>query len=153
MATPQLAGVKLLSVDDDPTTQALIAAVFVRHGAIVTTCSSAEEGIAVLAECRFDLVVSDLQMTGLDGYDLVHKLRQMEKSDVTRPLTPTVAVSGNANSPSIKRRFADFQVYMQKPFNPERLVAVLERLVEADGEAVKAGSLAAWESANCHLEN
>jgi hypothetical protein len=45
-----------------------------------------------------------------------------------------------------KRRYADFQVYMKKPFDKSHLVGVIECLVEADGESVTLGSLVGWEA-------
>jgi CheY-like chemotaxis protein len=83
---------------------------------------------------------------GLDGYDLAHALRELETDNLDRKATPTIMISGDAMMPSRKRRFADFQVYMPKPFDRMRLVHVVERLVEADSEAVKAGSLGGWEA-------
>ncbi len=146
MHTSSLTGASVLCIDDDADTLLLLSHILKRHGAKVTTSSSAEHAIARLVDSRFDVVISDIQMPpGLDGYDLAHALRQMEKDDDRRPETPLVAVSGIATSPSAKRRFADFQVYMQKPVDQKRLVHVVKRLVEADGETVKAGSLAQWE--------
>lgn len=146
MNTLTLTGASILCIDDNADVLQLLSHALKRHGATVTTCSSAEQGIAVLAENRFDVVISDIQMPpGMDGYDLAHALRQMERDDLQRPETPMMAVSGIATSPSVKRRFADFQVYMQKPVDQKRLVNVVKRLIEADGEAVKVGSLSRWE--------
>ena len=141
-----LAGLRVLCVDDDADALELLSIVLRRHGATVTTLPSAELAIECLEQNVFQVVVSDLAMPpGLDGYDLAHALRQMEKDDPSRLATPTVAVSGDALTPSPKRRFADFQVYMQKPYEGERLVQIVERLAEADSEAVELGTLAQWE--------
>lgn len=146
MKTSVLAGASVLCIDDSSDVLNFLAHVLKRQGASVTTCRSAEQGIATLVEKRFDVVISDLQMPpGMDGYDLAHALRQLEADDPERQETPAVAVSGNATSPSPKRRFADFQVYMQKPVDQQRLVQVVRRLIEADGAAVKFGSLSEWE--------
>lgn len=142
-----LTGVRILCVDDSADSLELLRHVLVRYGASVTTCISAEAAIEILKKSSFDVMVSDLSMPpGLDGYDLVHALRDMEKQDPDRKATPTVAVSGDAMRASRKRRFADFQVYMPKPANKKRLVYVVERLFEADGEAIEFGSLASWEA-------
>lgn len=137
---------RILCVDDEPFLLTLLRDVLIHYGAHVAICGSAEEGIALLKNERFDVVISDLSMPGLDGYDLVHALREMEVQDLTRHATPTIAVSGDALRPSRKRRYADFQVYMQKPFDQPRLLAVIERLLEADSEVVKFGSLGSWEA-------
>jgi CheY-like chemotaxis protein len=142
-----LIGVHILCVDDSPESLELLRRILVKQGALVTTCTSAESAIAALKESHFDVMVSDLSMPpGLDGYDLVHVLRRMENQDPDRHVTPAIAVSGDAHSPSRKRRFADFQVYMAKPASQKRLVYVVERLLQADGEATEFGSLDNWES-------
>lgn len=141
-----LIGVQILCVDDSPDSLELLRHIFVKQGAHVTTCTSAESAIATLKEAHFDVMVSDLSMPpGLDGYDLVHVLRRMENEDPDRHVTPAVAVSGDAHKPSGKRRFADFQVYLAKPAEKKNLVDVVLRLLEADGEATEFGSLDNWE--------
>lgn len=142
-----LDGVRILCVDDSPDSLELLRHVLARSGAEVTTCVSAEMAIEALKNTTFDVMVSDLSMPpGLDGYDLVHTLRDMELQDPDRHITPTIAVSGDATRASRKRRFADFQVYMLKPADKKRLVYVIERLLEADGEATHYGSLGNWEA-------
>jgi len=142
-----LDGLHILCVDDDPDALELLYIVLARRGARVRTSISGEEAIQVLKNERFDVVVSDLSMTpNFGGYDLVHALRKLERQDPDRPTTPAVAVSADAMKPTNKRRFADFQVYMPKPFDTSRLVRVLDRLAEADGELVKFGSLGLWEA-------
>jgi two-component system CheB/CheR fusion protein len=148
MPSTSLRGIRILCVDDSLDCLEVLRTIFVRHGANVTACNSAEKAIVFLKNERFDVMVSDLSMPpGLDGYDLVHALRKMEDQDLTRQTTPTVAVSGDALRSSRKRRFADFQVYMSKPIDGERLIHVITRLQEADGEAVRLGSLRSWEAA------
>ena len=144
-----LAGVKVLCVDDMPDALNLLALVLRRAGALVTTLTSAETAIQCLRGNFFDVLVSDIKMPpGLDGYDLVHALRKMEKDDSARIATPTLALSADALQHSSKKRFADFQVYMAKPFDQKYLVNIVDRLAEADGEGVKHGTLAAWEHDN-----
>ncbi|MCX6123670.1 MAG: hypothetical protein NTV34_02810, partial [Proteobacteria bacterium] len=67
---------------------------------------------------------------------------------VSRVGTPTLALSPDARKLFKKKRFADFQVYMSKPFDINYLVHIVDRLAVADGEAVKYGTLAAWERDN-----
>ncbi len=141
-----LAGVKVLCVDDQPDALNLLVLVLRRAGALVTAQPSAKQAIECLRGNLFDVLISDLKMPpGMDGYDLVHALRKMEKDDSSRIETPTLALSADALTHSNKKRFADFQVYMAKPFDLKHLVHVVERLAEADGEAVKYGTLSAWE--------
>lgn len=142
-----LSGIRILCVDDSPDMLEFLRRFLARKGAEVTVCASAEDAITTLMNERFDVLISDLSMPpGLDGYDLAHALRGMENENLDRKATPTIMISGDAMLPSRKRRFADFQVYMPKPFDKMRLVHVVERLVEADTEVVKHGSLGNWEA-------
>src|SRR5690606_3555672 len=128
IGTDALLGAPILCVDDSTEALQILPSILSREGARITTCWSAEVAISFLKNERFDVVVSDLSMPpGLDGYDLAHALREMEDKDPTRSTTPSVAVSGDAMQPSRKRRFADFQVYMPKPVNRERLIYVVEQ--------------------------
>ncbi len=147
LATTILSGARVLCVDDSPEVLLMLRTILSQSGANVTACASAEEAILNLSNERFDVVISDLSMPpGLDGYDLVHALREMEAQDPTRKATPTIAVSGDALRASGKRRFADFQVYVAKPARALRLVHIIDRLLEAEGDAVKLGSLDIWEA-------
>ena len=133
--------VRVLCVDDQPDSLLLLSTVLRYHGAIVTVCRSAEDAIEEIERKRFDVIVSDLSMPpGMDGYDFVHELRRFEKESCLKP-TPTVAVSSDVNTPSKKRHFADFQVYMLKPFNHQHLAQIVDRLAEADSAAVRMDTL------------
>ncbi len=146
MNAKALVGVNVLCVDDSPDSLALLTFVLKRSGANVTSCASGADALRETVAHRFHVIISDLCMPpGMDGYDLAHALRANQKAD-GMDSTPTVAVSGDANTPSSKCRFADFQVYMTKPFDQNHLVNIVERLVEADGDAVKAGTLALFDA-------
>jgi CheY-like chemotaxis protein len=142
-----ISGSRILCVDDSPDSLEILRIILIRKGALVTSCASAENALGILANENFDAIVTDLSMPpGLDGYDLAHALRKMEDKDSTRQATPTIAVSSNALRPSRKRRYADFQVYLPKPVDKARLIYIIERLLEADSEVVKLGSLDRWEA-------
>jgi len=142
----ELIGTKILCVDDSADILNILSVVLQSSGATVITSSSAEAAMELLEQHRFDVIISDLNMPpGMDGYDLAHALRKLEDDEPQRDVTPTVMVSGDSHVPSSKRQFADFQVYLGKPFDHTKLVHIVERLVEADGAAVDQGSLAAWE--------
>ena len=140
-----LSGIHILCVDDYQDSLTLLTNVLERHGAEVTQCRSGEHALVLLENMVFDLIISDLSMPpGMDGYDLVHILRKMELGG--RSPTPTIALSGQARLGSPKKCFADFQVYLSKPFDRAHLVDVARRLAEADGDAVGAGSLELYDT-------
>lgn len=146
-ASLPLSGARILCVDDCPAALEYLRSIFAEAGAQVIVAKSAEDAIKLLEKERFDLLFSDLSMApGLDGYDLVHALRDMEANDAERQPTPTAAVSGDATRPSRKRRFADFQVYLSKPVSIQKLLKTALRLLDAAEESVELGSLRLWEA-------
>ena len=147
-----LSGVRILCVDDNKDILMLLETIFSVSGAKVTKCLSAEAAITQLHLHVFDVIVSDLSMPpGLDGYDLAHALRDMQRNEESP--TPAMALSADAHQESPKKRFGDFQVYLSKPFDRKRLVDIVKRLADADGEAVKAGSLSQYETDLATVEN
>jgi len=71
-----IAGVRVLLVDDHPDVLEAHARLLAERGAEVVTAESAEAAIALLHEQRFDVLLSDLGMPGMGGYDLIRHVRQ-----------------------------------------------------------------------------
>src|SRR2546428_10199178 len=90
----ELDGVHVLVVEDKDAARHLIASVLTYHGANVHAASGAVEALTVLQTMRVDVVVSDLSMPGLTGYDLLHKLR--EQPHQRRRPTPVIALTAFA---------------------------------------------------------
>jgi CheY-like chemotaxis protein len=76
-----LAGLKVLCVDDCESALFLVSSVLKRNGAQVTACSSAQEALTQIRAKKFDVIVSDLSMPDMDGYDLAHQLRAGEMAE------------------------------------------------------------------------
>ena len=72
-----LAGIRVLVVDDVDDARELIKRVLVECDAEVTTAGSAEEGLSVLATCESDVLVSDIGMPDVDGYEFLRRLRAL----------------------------------------------------------------------------
>lgn len=80
---------RALLVDDSPTTRATLAAILRREGVVPETARNAEEALAAARRTRFDLVLSDVMMPGMNGFRLS---RAIEKE--TGRHIPFVAYSG-----------------------------------------------------------
>ncbi len=80
-----LKGIRVLVVDDDADTREFIAFLLEQQGAIVAIAASANEALAMMAQSKPDLLLSDLGMPEVDGYALIRKLRAMpDESKVDR---------------------------------------------------------------------
>src|SRR5438093_5227776 len=86
-----LAGIRVIVVDNDPAAVDLIAEVLTRAGGDVRGCASAETALQALGQWRPDVLVSDLEMPGLDGYTLIRQVRALPPEQGGK--TPAVALT------------------------------------------------------------
>ncbi|MFL6282989.1 MAG: PAS domain S-box protein, partial [Pyrinomonadaceae bacterium] len=73
---PSLEGLHILVLDDEVDICEVVAAVLTRCGARVTTAASAAEALEAVAAADFDLIVSDIGMPGVDGYEFIRRVRE-----------------------------------------------------------------------------
>ena len=114
---PLLAGTILVS-DDDPASRDALVAVLARAGFSCRSAPSAAEALALLAECEFDLIVTDINMPGNAGLEMVRTLSEREGSP------PVILVTGQPSlataMQAVRMRVFD---YLLKPVVGEKLVA------------------------------
>lgn len=123
-----LAGVRALVVDDDEDARELVRLALNQHGAQVTPAASAAEALAVLeAGENFDVLVSDIGMPEVNGYDLMRQVRAVRASEHAQ--LPAVALTAFGRSTDrIRALAAGFQMHVPKPVEPEELVVVVAAL-------------------------
>jgi signal transduction histidine kinase/DNA-binding response OmpR family regulator len=122
-----LEGVKVLAVEDEPDALELIGRVLADAGGMVKACASATEALAALGRERFDVIVSDLGMAGMDGYAFIRAARQL--SDTQGGATPAIALTAFARSEDRQRAYrAGFQMHVAKPVDPSELVTIVAAL-------------------------
>jgi signal transduction histidine kinase/ActR/RegA family two-component response regulator len=128
----RLGGVRVLVVDDDPDTCELLSTVLRQDGADVVTAPSAQEALKTCERIRPDVLVTDISMPGEDGYDLLRKVRDLERRRRWR--IPAVALTAHAQAEARDEAFsAGFKAYMAKPVEPAdltRAVAILSRRLD-----------------------
>jgi PAS domain S-box-containing protein len=119
-----LAGVRVLVVDDEPDARALLAHLLGEHGAVVQSAASADEALQAFAERPPDVLVSDIGMPGRDGYQLIRELRALPVEAGGR--TPAIALTAFARSEDRTRALlAGYQLHVAKPIEPHELLAAL----------------------------
>jgi signal transduction histidine kinase len=122
-----LDGLRVLVVDDEADTRELLAFVLEQCGARVMTVASAREALDTLAESKFDVLLSDIGMPGEDGYQLIRRVRSLDRQQGGN--IPAVALTAYATEEDRTRAFsAGFQVHMAKPVEPTQLIAVVSHL-------------------------
>jgi len=123
----RLDGVRLLVIDDDEDARVLFKHVLESRGAVVATANDAEDALAVLPLQKPDLIVSDVAMRGMDGYELMRRVRALPFDRGGG--TPAIAVTAHAGPDAGQRAFAaGFQAHVAKPVDPSSLVSVVARL-------------------------
>ena len=114
---------KILVVDDEPSI-CLLLDNFLSLDYDVVTINDGEEALAWLEGNLPDLIISDIQMTRMDGYEFLTKVRQR---GFTRH-TPFIMLSARAESKERIRCYKlGAQDYLTKPFNPEELEELVKK--------------------------
>lgn len=118
-----LSGIHILYVDDTALNLNVISKMVGRLGAKMDTVSDPYEGLKMAMEQQFDFLFLDHQMPGLDGIELLHRIRSSEGPNRN---TPAVAFTGNALSGAEEMYKSEgFSAYLVKPIILENLVAIL----------------------------
>lgn len=119
-----LAGLKILVVDDDSDVLYLVRRILSEARAEVTAASSAESALRNIGIVRPDLVVSDLEMPGVDGYELMRQIRQLPAD--SGGMTPAIALSAHVReADKAKARAAGFDAHVGKPMRALKLIEAI----------------------------
>jgi CheY-like chemotaxis protein len=130
----RLEGVRLLLVDDDPDTRDIIERVLVRRGADVVAVPSAAAALQAVEGSRFDVLLVDVMMPGMDGYDLMRKIRARPAEKNGRVPAATITARSVLED-RLESLRAGFQSHLAKPIEPDELVELVQALVGADRSA------------------
>jgi signal transduction histidine kinase/ActR/RegA family two-component response regulator len=129
-AAPGLAGVRVLVVEDDSDARLVVQHILRDAGAEVALASSADEALLALVTGRPDVLVSDIGMPDVDGYELMRRVRGL--ADPALAGLPALALSAfTRERDEVRAREAGFDSYVPKPMEAEGLVREIARLVEA----------------------
>lgn len=124
---PALDGLRVLIVEDDPDARELLATILQRCHATVTVTSSVSECLAAFAAGRPDVVVSDIEMPGEDGFSLIRRIRALSPAEGGG--VPVAALTAYAStSDRMKVLGAGFNIHVAKPVQPAELALVVASL-------------------------
>ena len=125
---PSLAGLRLLVVEDEPDTLNLLGMALNSYGAEVTTAGNAAEALEALRRVRPDVLISDIGMALVDGYELLRRVRGLSAEEGGGVLA--VALTAYAREEDRARALdAGFQEHVAKPVEPDTLAHVIARLI------------------------
>ncbi|HEY9430879.1 MAG TPA: PAS domain S-box protein, partial [Blastocatellia bacterium] len=113
-ATSSLRGIKVLVVDDDEDAREMLEAALNSYGAEVITAAGALKALDTLASEKIDVLVSDINMPEVDGYELIRRVRAMKPEQGGR--IPAVALTAYARAEDRMRALkSGYQTHMPKP--------------------------------------
>jgi signal transduction histidine kinase/ActR/RegA family two-component response regulator len=123
-----LKGARILLVDDDCDAMMPLQIILETHEAEVFCASSVREALEYLAENEFNLLVSDIGMPEMDGYDLITALRKMDTS--ANHDIPAIALTAYASTQDKRRALiSGFQHHFAKPLDFEHFLATVNSLI------------------------
>ncbi len=126
-ALPELVGIHAFIVDDEPDARELLCQVLQAQGARITSFDSAESALLALEKTRPSIIVSDVGMPRMDGFQFIRALRAREVRDER---IPALALTAFARPDDRKRALmAGYQAHLAKPYDVAEFVLLIADLV------------------------
>jgi two-component system CheB/CheR fusion protein len=123
---------RILVVDDNADTVQMLCKLLEMEGAEVVAASGAMEALEIASRQNFDVVLSDISMPRMDGFEFVRRLRQIEK----QKNVPVIALTGFGRAEDVDRaRTEGFMSHVTKPVDVNSLVETLSKLPARDRQS------------------
>ena len=124
---PDLSDTHVLAVDDDPDALRLLKEILETVGATVSTATSGRAALEIVSTDRPDVLVADLGLPGMDGFELIQQLRNSD-GPAGRTI-PAAALTAYARSEDrAKALKSGFEMHLAKPIDPAELIAAVKAL-------------------------
>jgi len=126
-----VSGPLVLLVDDYDDSRELYAEFLEDSGFRVCQARDGGSGLAKARELRPDLILMDLSLPGMSGWEAIHRL----KSDATTKAIPVIALSGHKQADVSGQPAPQWDYFLMKPCQPEKLVENLHRALAVAGRS------------------
>lgn len=121
-----------LVVEDDPDSRELLVASLVRYGAEVVAVESSDAAVARLlseSQPKIDVLISDIGLPAQDGYELIRRVRALERPAISR--IPALALTGYATDNDRGRALeAGYHGHIAKPIDPSAVALAIRRAIQ-----------------------
>ncbi len=117
----------ILAVDDSETIRELVSVTLKRSGHDVVTAKDGNDGLQKAKGGRFDLILSDINMPGMDGFEMIRQIRTLPSHKYTPILTLTTESSADKKQ---KGKEVGASGWIVKPFQPDLLLKAVSRFVK-----------------------
>ncbi|MBP7585088.1 MAG: PAS domain S-box protein [Spirochaetes bacterium] len=118
---------KILNVDDNPTNLYMLEALLKNHGHEVTSVANGIDALAVMERLRFDLVITDILMPGMDGFQLCREIRGREDLRAIPIIVYTATYTEDQDRDFAMKLGASR--FILKPEEPARFVAIIDEVL------------------------
>ncbi|HLM01467.1 MAG TPA: ATP-binding protein, partial [Pyrinomonadaceae bacterium] len=130
IAEPELKGVRVLIVDDDVDTCEMLTFALNQWGADTQASSSVSEAFDSIAEWQPDVLLTDINMPGEDGYALINRLRSLNDGESDADI-PVIALTAMARPEDTEQALsAGFQLHLSKPVDIQELAEAIASLTK-----------------------
>lgn len=120
---------RVLLVEDNSLNQKLMSINLTKLHCIVKTASNGLEGLKSFKNHKFDIILMDLMMPVMDGYESSREIRKYELEDKSRGYTPIIAFTANTLNNDFQKCIENGMDYlMEKPFNAYKFIEIVESL-------------------------
>jgi len=129
LSSGKTAQARILIVEDQPDTLDMLTATFAALGFEVRSCLSGAEALTAAQQVDFDVIVSDIAMPEIDGFELIRELRKLPRFKKT----PAIALTGYASEKDAAAAVrAGFDIHLCKPVDPAELTTLIENLLQSN---------------------
>ena len=127
-----LASLEILAVEDHEDTRKLLKMILQFSGASVTAVESGEAALAAIKQLKPDIILCDLCMPYMDGFELIRRIRDLGGE---RGAVPAIACTALGSEEDIVRtQRSTFQAHLTKPFDPRLLVTTIIDVIHSRQE-------------------
>ena len=136
-AQQTLHGLRVLLAEDNPINALLARTLLSRAGCVVTTVQDGEEAVAAASDVVFDLILLDIRMPRLDGFEAAIRIRAGAGPSAAAPMIALTADAGDEERARAAK--AGMDDFITKPIDANRLLQVAARFTERPNPATFAG--------------
>ncbi len=133
---PPTSGEKVLCIDDDPVIQQLLSMTLQKQGFVPIVAPDGPTGLALASAEQPRLILVDIMMPGMDGYEVCRRLRADPRTQAIPLVILTAVADPKLNVKAFK---AGADVALTKPFQPDQLIATLRATLALKGRRPKEG--------------
>ncbi len=118
---------KVLLVEDNILNQRLMNINLSKLNCVVTIANNGQEGVDIFKKKKFDVILMDLMMPVMDGFESSREIRRIEREENFRGYTPIIAFTANTLNNDFQKCVENGMDYlMEKPFNAYKFIEIIE---------------------------